>query len=54
MDLKKEDIEELIRQFLILRNNFEHLEQEKRELNIVIDCKDEEIKTLKEIINIKK
>ena len=54
MNLNCNDIDELIRQFLILKCQYDELSHEKNKLEIVIDCKDEEIKTLKEILGIKK
>lgn len=54
MNLSVTDIDELIKQYLILQYQYSRLEDEKDKLNLIIDCKDEEIKTLKEILEIKK
>lgn len=54
MNLSATDIDELIKQYLILQYQYSRLEDEKDKLNLIIDCKDEEIKTLKEILGINK
>lgn len=51
MNLNCDDINELIRNFLILKNELDRKQIEIEKLYIALEGKDEIIKTLKEVLN---
>lgn len=50
MNLNCNDINELIKNYLFSEHEKNSMQQEIEKLNTIIDCKDEEIKLLKELL----
>ena len=50
MELNCNDINELIKNYLFSEHERNSMQQEIEKLNTIINCKDEEIKTLKDVL----